>query len=153
MDINAIKESMKKIEINPYRYLTDLSEERSDDVIVKNIKYFCMNVIQNPSVAFEYSREDVLDILEFILMKHEEVTELQEKLQMPDIEDPFTQIGHSLDLITVQDDIQGKMDMRSVYYSLSSQLTNARDLLDFCTVTLNSVLDLYTEGNTDESSD
>ena len=116
--------------VDPYKYSSDLYQEGIDDEMLNIITSMGLYYMRYSMEEFLeiYSPENVLEAVEFTTTKYDDLSKIQESLKIANVGNPFRQIGHSLDLVTLQTELK-PLDSRSIFYGLGSQLTATKEIL------------------------
>ena len=126
--------------IDPYKFITELTDETSKDEYFHSIKSACNLYLTSPEKVKEnFDRKPIEDAISFITREYIKLDELKEALELKDAQFLFSHIGHSMDLLTCIGEI-GELDAKSIQYQLGIQVSALKDNLGFCVRVMNLVL-------------
>lgn len=127
-------------ELKTNEYLSSLADEKMDDKRLHSVREMCYDYNTN-NMNFDdiYSKEDVIQSLEFVHDRFNHYNTLSKTMSININKDYFTQIGHSLDMLTVLSDYQ-TVDKFSVVYQIGNQVSTALDMLSMYYSILNKIL-------------
>lgn len=135
------KISKDVVRTSPYMYLSDLKEERTDDLILQSISLMCeYYMLDTESVSM--TDEEIEAGIDFCEFKIVELSDLLDSFHLKREYKTFTHIGHALDIIT-----HGEVEnfsVMSVYVELQSEINSGLNQLYLCLNILNKIKkDLY----------
>lgn len=113
-------------------------KEELDDEIFNEIYNMCLNYIQSSKISDELSNEHLHIAFDFIKKKYNEICSIKKSFKIKEIFSPFTNIGESLDDLTLRN-ITGKSE-DYILYILSKDINNLLKNLKFCYITLDKMI-------------
>jgi hypothetical protein len=137
----ADKIHSKNEKLSPYKYMSNMIDETSDDEKLENTEIICIELL---TVDDEYKLhkddlEIVLRCLTFCKEKLIEITNIKNTFKLSTVGGPFSRIGHSLDMLTCQDELDSFSDI-SIYTELSFNIDDLSSKLNMYIIILSKYI-------------